>query len=172
MLSGGSPVHVARVFTRRSVVAIAALGAVAAATLPAGATTATTTTPSHGKATSTLTIVKLKIAGQSVAVGRISGVAANSSSPHVAVLSVTPLSYNFPAVGQSGTLGRQTITPATGSVTVPNPPVSIALPGGIGNVTGPTFVAQAKDTATAVLASADLSALGKVTLAGVPLNLH
>lgn len=162
--------HVGRLLTRRSVVTVTALGAIAAVTLPAGAVT--TTTPSHGRATSTLTILQLRIAGQTVTAGRISAVAGDVSSPHVARLGLTPLAYNLPAVGQSGTLGKQTITPSSGSVTVPSPPVSIALPNGLGSVTGPTFVAQAKDTASAVLASARLSALGSVTLAGVPLNLH
>jgi hypothetical protein len=150
------------------VVAVASLAAVAAAALPAGATS----TASHGRATSSLTILSLRIGGQSVAAGRIVAVASNASSGHIAKLVVTPLAYNFPAAGQSGTVGQQTITPSSGSTTVPSAPSVIALPNGLGSVKGPTFVAEAKDGAAAVLAAAKLSALGKVTLAGVPLNLH
>jgi hypothetical protein len=164
----GVPVHVALFRSRRSVVAVASLAAVAAAALPAGATD----TASHGRATSSLTILSLRIGGQSVAAGRIVAVASNASSGHVARLVVTPLAYNFPAAGQSGTVGQQTITPSSGSTTVPSAPSVIALPNGLGSVKGPTFVAEAKDGAAAVLAAAKLSALGKVTLAGVPLNLQ
>src|SRR4051794_26783317 len=143
-----------------------------AATLPAGAATTTTTTPSHGKASSTLTIVRLRIGGQSVSLGRISAVAGTFKTPHTAALTVTPIAYDFPAVGKSGSLGQQTITPANGSVTVPTPPASIALPNGLGSVIGPSFTAHAKDGAAAVLAAAKLSTIGKVTLAGVRLPLH
>src|SRR3954451_5211130 len=170
MLSGGSSVHVSRARTRRSVVTIVALGAVAAATLPAGATT--TTTPSRGKATSTLSLLQLSIAGQRVTAGRITATAANSTSPHIARLVVTPLAYNLPAVGKHGTIGKQTITPASGSTRVPGAAGSVTLPNGLGSVTGPTFVAEAKDTAAGVLAAARLSTIGKVTLLGVPINLH
>src|SRR3954453_21719321 len=170
MLSGGSPVHVSRVRSRRSVVAVIALATLAAVTLPAGATT--TTSPSHGKATSTLSLLQLRIAGQSVTAGRITATAVNSSSPHVARLVVTPLAYNLPAVGKRGTIGKQTITPASGSTTVPGAAGSITLPNGLGSVTGPTFVAEAKDTAAGVLATTRLSTIGKVDLAGVPINLH
>src|SRR3954468_13018430 len=170
MLSGGSSVHGSRVRTRRSVVTIVALGAVAAATLPAGATT--TTTPSHGKATSTLSLLRLSIAGQSVTAGRITARAVNSSAPHIARLVVTPLAYNFPAAGKRGTIGKQTITPASGSTRVPGAAGSVTLPNGLGSVTGPTFVAEAKDTAASVLATTRLSTIGKVNLSGVPINLH
>src|SRR3954453_5767957 len=168
----GVPLHVSRVLTRRSTVAVIAVGAMGAATLPAGAATTTTTTPSHGKASSTLTIVRLKIGGQSVSLGRISAVAGTLKTPHTAALTVTPIAYDFPAVGKSGSLGQQTITPANGSVTVPTPPASIALPNGLGSVIGPSFTAHAKDGAAAVLAAAKLSTIGKVTLAGVPLDLR
>ena len=164
----GVPVHVGRLPSRRSVLAVAALGAVAAAVLPAGATT--TTTASHGKATSSLTILSLRIAGQSVALGRVVAVAGNTS-PHVARLVVSPIVYNFPAVSQSGSPGQQTITPSSGATTVPAP-AAVALPNGLGSVKGPTFLAEAKDAAGTVLATAKLSALGKVTLAGVPINLQ
>src|SRR3954453_8442586 len=170
MLSGGSPVHVSRVRSRRSVVAVIALATLAAVTLPAGATT--TTSPSHGKATSTLSLLQLRIAGQSVTAGRITATAVNSSSPHIARLVITPLAYNLPAVGKSGTIGKQTITPASGSTTVPGATGSVTLPSGLGSVTGPTFVAEAKDGVAGVLATTRLSALGKVNLAGVPINLH
>jgi hypothetical protein len=150
------------------VVAATSLAVLAVAALPAGATS----TAAKGRATSSLTIVSLRIAGQSVSVGRIVAVATNASTPHVAKLVVTPLAYNFPATGKSGTVGQQTITPSSGTTTVPGTPSSIALPNGLGSVRGPTFVAEAKDTATDVLATAKLSALGKVTLAGVPLNLR
>jgi hypothetical protein len=145
-------------------VAVTAVGAIAAVAMPAGAVT--TTTPSHGHATSTLTILQLRIAGQTVTAGRISAVAGNAASPHVAKLVVTPLDSTA-----TGPIGQQTITPASGSATVPGTPGSVNLPSGLGSVTGPTFVAEAKDGAAAVLATAKLSALGKVTLAGVPLNL-
>src|SRR3954447_24025151 len=168
----GVPLYVSRVLTRRSAVAVIAVGAMGAATLPAGAATTTTTTPSHGKASSTLTIVRLKIGGQSVSLGRISAVAGTLKTPHTAALTVTPIAYDFPAVGKSGSLGQQTITPANGSVTVPTPPASIALPNGLGSVIGPSFTAHAKDGAAAVLAAAKLSTIGKVTLAGVPLDLR
>jgi hypothetical protein len=163
MLSGGSSVHVSRARTRRTVVTIVALGAVAAATFPAGATT--TTTPSHGKATSTLSLLQLRIAGQTVTAGRIAAVAGNASAGHVAKLVVTPLDSTA-----TGPIGQQTITPSQ-STTVPPTPRSISLPSGLGSVTGPTFVAQAADSATSVLATARLRALGGVTLAGVPLSL-
>src|SRR4051794_5855750 len=168
----GVPLYVSRVLTRRSAVAVIAVGAMGAATLPAGAATTTTTTPSHGKASSTLTIVRLKIGGQSVSLGRISAVAGTLRTPHTAALTVTPIAYDFPAVGQSGTVGQQTITPANGSVTVPTPPVSKQLPNNLGSVTGPSFTAQAKDGAAGVLATAKLFTLGKVNLAGVRLPLH
>jgi hypothetical protein len=161
-------VHVALFRNRRSVVAAASLAVVVAASLPAGAST----TASHGRATSSLTIVSLRIAGQSVALGRIVAVAGNASSGHVAKLVVTPLAYNFPAAGQSGTPGQQTITPSSGSTTIPTSPSSVTLPNGLGSVKGPTFVAEAKNSAAAVLAAAKLSALGKITLAGVPLSLQ
>src|SRR3954470_5071301 len=170
MLSGGSPVHVSRVRSRRSVVAVIALATVAAVTLPAGATT--TTSPSHGKAASTLSLLEVRIAGQSVTAGRITATAVNSSSPHIARLVVTPLAYNLPAVGKHGTIGKQTITPASGSTTVPGAAGSVTLPNGLGSVAGPTFVAEAKDTAAGVLATTRLSTIGKVNLAGVPINLH
>lgn len=170
MHSQGAPVHVSRVRTRRSVVSVVALGAIAAAALPAGA--ATTTTPSHGKSTSTLSLVQLRIAGQSVTAGRITATAVNSSSPHIARLVITPLAYNFPATGKSGTIGKQTITPASGSTTVPGAAGSVTLPQNLGSVTGPTFVAEAKDNAAGVLATTQLSALGKIDLAGVPINLQ
>src|SRR3954454_7967851 len=170
MLSGGSPVHVSRVRSRRSVVAGIALATVAAVTLPAGATP--TTLACHGQATSTLSLLQLRIAGQSVTAGRITATAVNSSSPHIARLVVTPLAYNLPAVGKHGTIGKQTITPASGSTTVPGAAGSVTLPNGLGSVTGPTFVAQAKDTAAGVLATTRLSTIGKVNLSGVPINLH
>src|SRR4051812_1607930 len=168
----GVPLYVSRVLTRRSAVAVIAVGAMGAATLPAGAATTTTTTPSHGNASSTLTIVRLRIGGQSVSLGRISAVAGTLRTPHTAALTVTPIAYNFPAVGQSGAVGQQTVTPASGSVTVPTPPVSKKLPNNLGSVTGPSFTAQAKDGAAGVLASAKLFTLGKVNLAGVRLPLH
>src|SRR3954447_16124319 len=168
----GVPLHVSRVLTRRSAVAVIAIGAMGAATLPAGAATTTTTTPSHGNASSTLTIVRLRIGGQSVSLGRISAGAGTLRTPHTAALTVAPIAYNFPAVGQSGAVGQQTVTPANGSVTVPTPPVSKKLPNNLGSVTGPSFTAQAKDGAAGVLASAKLFTLGKVNLAGVRLPLH
>jgi hypothetical protein len=170
VLLRGFAVHLSRVLTRRSVVAVVAVGAIGAAVLPAGA--ATTTTPAHGKATSTLSILQLHIAGQSVTAGLITATAVNSTSPHIARLVVTPLAFNFPAVGKRGTIGKQTITPASGSTTVPGAAGSVTLPNGLGSVTGPTFVAEAKDTVAGVLATTRLTALGKLTLAGVPLNLR
>jgi hypothetical protein len=144
-------------------VAATSLAALAAVTLPASATT--TTTPSHGQATSSLTILRVTLAGQTVTAGRIVAVAGNASTPHVAKLVVTPVDSSV-----TGPLGQQTVTPSS-STTVPSSPKSIALPNGLGSVTGPTFVAQAKDSATSVLANASLKALGGVTLASVPLNL-
>src|SRR4051794_23602804 len=78
----GVTLHVTRFRTRRSVVAAASLAAVAVASLPAGATS----TASHGRATSSLTILSLRIAGQSVSAGHIVAVAGNSATPHVARL--------------------------------------------------------------------------------------
>lgn len=164
----GDPVHVSRLLSRRTVVLAASVSTLALATLPAGAASSA----AHGRATSSVTIVSLRISGQTVALGKIVAVAGNSAGAHVARLVVTPLAYNFPAVGQSGTPGQQTITPASGSTTVPATPTSVALPNGLGSVKGPTFVAEAKDTAAEVLATAKLSALGRVTLAGVPLDLR
>ena len=155
--------HVGRLPSRRSVVAVAALGALAAVALPAGA--ATTTTPSRGSATSALAILQLRLAGQTVTAGRIDAVAGNATSHHVAKLVITPLDSTA-----TGPIGQQTVTPSQ-STTVPPTPKSIALPNGLGNITGPTFVAQAKDSAASVLATAKLSALGHLTLASVPLGL-
>src|SRR5690348_14280239 len=160
---GVSRMYLPRSVSRRSVLAVVAAGSIAALALPAGATTTTTTTPSHGSATSTLSILRVKLLGNSVTAGTIKAVAANVRSPHTARLVVTPLSYNFPAAGQSGTLGQQTITPGSPS-SVPATPKTISIPGGLGSVTGPTFVAQATDSATQVAALAQLKALGKVTV--------
>ena len=164
----GVPVHVGRLLSRRSVVLAASVSTLAVATLPAGAAS----TASHGKATSSLTILSLRIGGQSVALGNVVAVAGNASGARVARLVVTPVTYNFPAAGQSGTIGQQTITPKNGSTTVPPSPSSIALPNGLGSVKGPTFAATAVKDASEVLATAKLDALGNVTLAGVPLDLH
>ena len=163
----GDPVHVGRLLSRRTIVLAASVSTLAVATLPAGAASSA----AHGRATSSLTIASLRISGQTVALGRIAAVASNATGAHLARLVVTPLAYNFPAVGQSGTPGQQTITPSSGSTTVPSAPSVIALPNGLGSVKGPTFVAEAKDGPAAVLAAAKLSALGRITLAGVPLNL-
>jgi hypothetical protein len=162
--------HAARLINRRCLVAAAAtLAALAAATVPAGA--ATTTKPSHGRATSTLTILKLSIAGERVTAGQIVAAAGNAATPHVAKLVVTPLSSSL-----TGALGQCTLTASgttcAGGGTIPATPKSVALPNGLGTVVGPRFVAEAKDTASGVLVTAKLAALGKVTLDGVPLSLR
>jgi len=160
-------VHVPRSSSRRGVLAIVAVGSLAALTLPAGATTrtTTTTTPSHGSASSALSILRLTLNGQTVTAGRISAVAGNSRSPHTARLVLTPLDSTA-----TGPVGQQEVTPSS-PTTVPGTPKSITLPGGFGSVTGPTFVAQAKDATSGVLATARLSAIGSVNLTAVPLSV-
>src|SRR5947208_16774524 len=103
-MQAGVLVHLSRSVSRRSALAVVAVGPLAAAALPAGATT--TTTPAHGSATSTLTVLHVTVNSDSVAAGAITAVAANTRSPHTADLVVTPLAYNFASVGKSGTVGR------------------------------------------------------------------
>lgn len=158
--------RVSRLLSRRSTVAVVAVAATAAVTVPAGASTTTTTTPSHGSATSSLTLLELHLLGQSITAGRIAMVASNSALPHTAKLVITPVFSSA-----TGPVGQQTVTPGTSATTVPSAPKSIALPNGLGTVTGPTFAVQAKDGATAVLATAKLSALGGIDLTQLPLSL-
>ena len=69
----------------------------------------------------------------------------------------------------TGPVGRQVISAGSPS-TVPSTPKSLSL-GGLGSITGPTFVVQAKDTAASVLATAKLKAIGSLTLVNMPVNL-
>lgn len=140
------------------------VSAVAALSLPAGA--ASSSTAAQGKATSSLSILRLTISGTSITAGKIAAVAGTTTSPHQAKLVVTPIDSTL-----TGPLGQQTITPSSDTSTVPATPKSVDLPAGLGSLTGPTFGVKAADDATGVLASAALKALGKVTVLTVPLNL-
>jgi len=146
----------------RPLLAVVTVGSLAALALPAGAATSTA---AQGSATSSLTILKVTVAGQTITAGQIAAVAANTS-PHQAKLVVTPLDSSL-----TGPLGQQTISPSDGASTVPTAPKSAALPSGLGSVTGPTFDVKASDDAAGVLTSAALKALGSVTLLTVPVDL-
>jgi hypothetical protein len=151
----------------RTTVALAAAAGFAALSLPAGA--ATTSTPATGSAESRLTILHIALNDETVDAGDLRAVADNAT-PHVAKLVVTPLDSSV-----TGPLGRQTITPSDGSSTVPTAPKSLSLPDtgtALLQVTGPTFNAEAVDSATKVAASAALDALGQVQLLTVPIDLQ
>src|SRR4051794_26234319 len=93
----------------------------AALALPAGAASST---PSKGRAKSVVTLVQVKLAGTSIAAGRISAVADNAA-PHIAKLVITPVTSSL-----TGPLGQQTVTPDSGDVTVPTIPKSVDFPAG------------------------------------------
>jgi hypothetical protein len=151
----------------RTTLALATAASLTALALPAAATTgsATAATPAKGEATSTLTILRLELAGTTISAGQVAAVTSNATSPHQASVVVTPLDSSV-----TGPVGRTTV-PLGQTATVPSAPASIALPGGIGSITGPTLRAAADDTTAGPVASAVLKALGKVTLLNVPLDL-
>ncbi|MDQ1706746.1 MAG: hypothetical protein QOF18_3112 [Frankiaceae bacterium] len=150
--------------SRRSAVALVTAAGLAALSLPAGA--ATTTTPAKGVATSTLTVLRLTLAGTTVAAGQIVAVAGNTTKPHLAKLVITPVDSSV-----TGPIGQQTVSAGGGTSTIPATPKSVTLPGGLGKVVGPTFHADAVDGATGIVASAALKALGQVQVLTVPLDL-
>ena len=150
---------------RRPALAVFTVVSLSALALPAGA--ASSATAAKGASTSSLTILQLTLSGTTITAGQIAAVAGNTTSPHQAKLVITPVSSTL-----TGPVGQQTITPSSNTTTVPSTPKSVSLPAGLGSVTGPTFGVKAADNATAVLASAALKALGKVTLLTVPLNLR
>ena len=149
---------------RRPALVTLTVSAVAALSLPAGA--ASSSTAAKGASTSSLAILRVTLNGTTITAGQIAAVAGTTTKPHQAKLVVTPIDSTL-----TGPVGQQTITPSSGSTTVPTTPKSVSLPGGLGSVTGPTFGVKATDDATGVLASAALKALGKVTLLTVPLDL-
>lgn len=151
--------------SRRPVLALLTATGLAALALPAGAAPATST-PAKGAATSSLTVLRLTLSGTTVTAGKIAAVASNMTSPSQAKLVVTPLDSTI-----TGPVGQQTITPSSSPATVPAAPKSVSLPGGVGSVTGPTFDVKATRSATEILTSAVLTALGKVTVVTVPLSL-
>ena len=157
--------QLSRAVKSRTVLATVVASSIVALALPAGATSSGTT-PAKGVAKSSLTLLQLKIAGTTLAAGRIAAVANNTASPHVAKLVLTPVTSSA-----TGPVSQQTITPDSGSTTVPSTPASVDLPSGLGSLTGPTFQAAASDSATKVLATAALKALGSVQVLTVPLNL-
>lgn len=150
---------------RRPTLAVLTVASLTALALPAGA--ASSATSAKGAATSSLTILRVTLSGTTITAGKIAAVAGTTSSPHQAKLVVTPLDSSV-----TGPIGQQTITPSSNTSTVPATPKKVDLPSGLGSVTGPTFGVKAADSATSVLASAALKALGKVTLLSVPLDLH
>jgi hypothetical protein len=156
-------VRLSRLLRRPALVTLT-VSAVAALSLPAGA--ASSSTASKGAATSSLAILRLTVSGTTITAGQIAAVAGTTTKPHQAKLVVTPIDSTL-----TGPVGQQTITPSSGTSTVPATPKSVDLPAGLGSVTGPTFGVKAADDATGVLASAALKALGKVTVLTVPLNL-
>jgi MYXO-CTERM domain-containing protein len=156
-------VHLSRL-SRRSSLALLTAASLTALVLPAGAAT-TTAHPAKGVATSTLTVLRLTLAGDTVAAGQVVGVAGNTTSPHVAKLVITPIDSSL-----TGPVGQQTVS-ADATSTVPATPKSVTLPAGLGKVVGPTFSARAVDNATRVLTTLGLKALGNVQLVTVPLDL-
>ena len=146
--------------------ALAALTAAALTALAIPADAAGTSTAAKGSATSSITVLRLTVSGTTITAGQIAAVAANTTKPHQAKLVVTPVDSTL-----TGPVGQQTITPSSNTTTVPSAPKSTDLPAGLGSVTGPTFSVKAADNASAVLASAALKALGKVTVLTVPLSL-
>ena len=138
-------------------------GFMPSAARPAGAATSTA---AEGVAKSGLTVLRVSVDDVSIVAGRVAAVADNSTSPHTAKLVVTPMSSSA-----TGPVGQQTITADDGAVTVPTTPKSVDLPAGLGSVTGPTLAVSATDTATKVLTTAALKALGKVTLLTLPIDL-
>jgi hypothetical protein len=161
-------VYLSRAAKSRITVAAVVASSFAALAIPAGAaSSSTTTSPAEGRATSSLTLLQVKLAGTTVAAGRIAAVSNNISDPNVAKLVVTPVTSS-----ETGPIGQQTVTPDSGDTTVPGTPKSVDLPSGLGSITGPTFRVSAADTASAVLTSAVLKALGSVTIVTVPLDLQ
>jgi len=149
---------------RRPALAFVTVASVAALAIPANA--ASSSTAAKGSATSSLTVLRLTVSGTTITAGQIAAVAGNTTKPHQAKLVITPIDSTL-----TGPVGQQTITPSSNTSTVPAAPKSVDLPSGLGSVTGPTFSVKAADDATAVLASAALKALGKVTVLTVPLSL-
>lgn len=133
----------------------------AAAAAPA---VASTSTASHGSASSDLRLLHVAVAQHAVSAGEIAAQASNAASPHVADIVVTPAALD------GTTYGQQTVTPATSPVTVPSSAKTATLPGGLGSVTGPTFAVTATD-GTTVLTSAVLKALGSLTVGPLPVSL-
>ncbi|HEU5034895.1 MAG TPA: hypothetical protein VFT62_09095 [Mycobacteriales bacterium] len=131
----------------------------------AGTTPSASATPAKGEAASTLTLLRLELAGTTISAGQVAAITSNATKPHQASVVVTPLDSSV-----TGPVGRTTV-PIGQTATVPAAPRSIALPGGIGSITGPTLRAAADDTTAGPVASAVLKALGKVTLLNVPLDL-
>lgn len=151
--------------SRRTTVALAAAASLSVLAVPAGAATSASATAAQGKASSALTILQVKLNGTSVAVGQLVATTSNAVSPHQAELVITPLRSSV-----SGAVGQQTVS-AGQTLTVPSTPKSVALPGGLGSVTGPTLRAAAANTAAGPIATAALKALGSVQLVTVPLDL-
>ena len=151
----------------RSALALAAALSLTAAAAPALG--ATHTTPATGTAQSSLQILDLRVAGKTVQAGGIAAVARNTPS-RLAQLVVTPVAVDGAATGQ------QTVTSSSSPATVPStaiPPVGVP---GVLSVNGPTFDVSAKESATEVLTSAALKAIGSVSLtpaglATLPINL-
>jgi hypothetical protein len=160
-------VQLSRAAKPRTVLAFVMASSLAALSLPAAAESSAATTSARGLAKSSLTLVKLKVEGTTLAAGRIAAVADNSANPHVAKLVLTPVTSSA-----TGPVGQQTITADDGESTVPGTPASVDLPSNLGSVTGPTFQALAADSASEVLAKASLKALGSVKILTVPLNLR
>lgn len=144
-----------------AVMAALSLGTAAAAA-PALASTSTT---SHGIATSSLRLLHVELGGHALSAGQISAEASNAATPHVAAIVVTPAALD------GTTYGQQTVTPASSPATLPSGSESATIPGGLASVTGPTFAFTAKD-GTTVLTSAVLKALGSLTVGPLPVSLN
>jgi hypothetical protein len=145
-----------------AVTASASLVLVAAGT--AGAATVHHTTPAKAKANSSFTLLRVSAAGQAVSVGRITSLADRRTQPHTARLVLTPIDSTL-----TGPVGQQEITP-TNSPGSAGPVSTVALPGGLGTVSGPKLTAQAVDSAVTTLANAAVSTLS-VHLVSLPLTI-
>jgi hypothetical protein len=141
------------------------LGAVAGPAV--ASTTATTSRPAAGTATSALTLLGLALAGHDVSVGTVALTSDTVSGTPAAKVVVTPLTADGKAYGE------QTVTPANSPASVPSFDSSSTLPallGTVASVKSPVFTVSSSDSSGAS-SKAGAASLGSASILGLPVKL-
>jgi hypothetical protein len=115
-----------------------------------------TATASSGTARSALTLLQVSLGGHTVGAGTIEAIATDAGS-RLAQLAVTPLTLDGVAHG------KQTVNPNNAPATVTATAQSVSVPNLL-SLTGPSMAVDATSSATSVVTSAVLKAIGAIDL--------